>query len=152
MQDSLALLQATHPSALLDGQMYEDLLSRSLLTRCLDTHCAAAVAGWPAEDTLHQLRSSAAHPSRQQVLALMQAIDSRTVARSLRRHSESRSGARLPFFALYQFRSAGSARSGIDSLRRGLVMLGYGMLQRWLSDQLPHADGEVDPHPCALPW
>ncbi|MBS7780799.1 histidine kinase, partial [Acidovorax sp. CCYZU-2555] len=44
------------PGALLDGQMYEDVQSRHLLTRCLDEHRAAAVAGWPTEDVLHQLR------------------------------------------------------------------------------------------------
>ena len=149
VQDSLALLQATHPSvsaALLDGQMYEDLPSRSLLTRCLDTHCAAAVAGWPAEDTLHQLRSSAAHPSRQQVLALMQAIDSE---QSLEVCEDilSQDPVLAYRFLLYTNSAALGLRSGIDSLRRGLVMLGYGTLQRWLSDQLPHADSEVDLHP-----
>ena len=32
----------------------------------------------------------------------------------------------------------------MDSLRRGLVMLGLGTLERWLADQLPHACTEQD--------
>ena len=50
-------------------------------------------------------------------------------------------------FMLYTNSAALGLRSGVDSLRRGLVMLGYGTLQRWLSDQLPHADTELDLQP-----
>ena len=38
-------------------------------------------------------------------------------------------------------------RTGGDSLRRGFVMMGYGSLKRWLSDQLPHASTEPDMEP-----
>ena len=145
-QESLALLQPAGPtstSALLDGQMYESLHSRNLLTRCLNEHRAAAIAGWPTEDVLHSLRSRAALPQRQQVLALMQAIDAEQSLEAF----EAILGQDpvLAYRFLLYTNSAGlGLRSAVESLRRGLVMLGYGQLQRWLSDQLPHADTEPD--------
>lgn len=148
-QESLALLQPAGPTlagALLDGQMYEDLHSRGLLARCLDEHRAAAIAGWPAEDVLHSLRSRAALPRRQQVLALMQAIDA---DQSLEVFEAilSQDPVLAYRFLLYTNSAGLGLRSSVESLRRGLVMLGYGTLQRWLSDQLPHADTEPDLHP-----
>jgi c-di-GMP phosphodiesterase len=39
------------------------------------------------------------------------------------------------------------ARNPIDSLRRALVMLGYGPLKSWLANQLVHASHEKDLQP-----
>ena len=50
-------------------------------------------------------------------------------------------------FMVYTNSAALGLRTGIDSLRRGLVMMGYGSIQRWLSDQLPHASTELDMQP-----
>ena len=47
-------------------------------------------------------------------------------------------------FLLYTNSAALGLRRGVDSLRRGLVMLGLGTLERWLADQLPHACTEQD--------
>ena len=47
-------------------------------------------------------------------------------------------------FVLYTNSAALGLRRGVDSLRRGLVMLGLGTLERWLADQLPHACSEQD--------
>lgn len=134
------------PGALLDGQMYEDVQSRHLLTRCLDEHRAAAVAGWPTEDVLHQLRGRGAQPCRRRVLELMQAIDAEQSLESF--EAILGSDPVLAYrFMLYNNSAALGLRTGVDSLRRGLVMLGYGTLQRWLADQLPHADTEPDLQP-----
>ena len=38
-------------------------------------------------------------------------------------------------------------RTGIDSLRRGMVMMGYESIKRWLSDQLPHSCTEPNMQP-----
>ncbi|MET1115419.1 MAG: HDOD domain-containing protein [Comamonas sp.] len=144
---SLLRLDSAQPSgALLDGQMYEGLPSRTLLESCLDGHRAAAIAGWPTEDVLHQLRARAAQPCRKQVLALMQAIDAE---QSLETFEDilGRDPVLAYRFMLYTNSAALGLRTGVDSLRRGLVMLGYGTLQRWLSDQLPHADIEPDLQP-----
>lgn len=145
--NSLLRLNAAQPAdALLDGQMYEDLPSRTLLGHCLDDHGALAIAGWPTADVLQQLRGRAAQPARHQVLALMQAIDAE---QSLETFEDilGRDPVLAYRFLLYTNSAALGLRSGIDSLRRGLVMLGYGTLQRWLADQLPHAATEADLQP-----
>jgi len=143
----LSLSPHESPSTtLLDGQMYEGLPTRALLTRCLDEHRAAAIAGWPAQDVLLQLRGHGALPCRQRVLELMQAIDAEQSIDTF--EAILGSDPVLAYrFMLYTNSAALGLRSGVDSLRRGLVMLGYGTLQRWLSDQLPHADTEPDLQP-----
>lgn len=154
-QETQLLLQpagaAAPAGALLDGQMYEGLHSRNLLSRCLDEHRAAAVAGWPDEDVLHQLRSHAAQPCHQQVLALMQAIDAEQSLEAFETIL-GRDPVLAYRFLLYTNSAALGLRTGIDSLRRGLVMLGYGTMQRWLRDQLPHAHTDADLRPvrCAM--
>ena len=50
-------------------------------------------------------------------------------------------------FMVYTNSASLGLRTGIDSLRRGLVMMGYGSIKRWLSDQLPHASTEASLHP-----
>lgn len=143
---SLLGLAPAQAGALLDGQMYEGLQTRAQLTGCLDDHRAAAIAGWPAQDVLQQLRGHGALPSRRHVLELMQAIDAEQSIETF--EAILGSDPVLAYrFMLYTNSAALGLRSGVDSLRRGLVMLGYGTLQRWLSDQLPHADTEPDLQP-----
>ena len=50
-------------------------------------------------------------------------------------------------FMVYTNSAALGLRTGIDSLRRGLVMMGYGSLKRWLSEQLPHASTNLNLRP-----
>jgi hypothetical protein len=50
-------------------------------------------------------------------------------------------------FMVYTNSAALGLRTGIDSLRRGLVMMGYGSIKRWLSDQLPHASTDLNLRP-----
>ncbi|WP_160046469.1 HDOD domain-containing protein, partial [Raoultella sp. 18084] len=50
-------------------------------------------------------------------------------------------------FMIYTNSAALGLRTGVDSLRRGLVMMGYGSLQRWLGDQLPHASTDPNLQP-----
>ncbi|MBV8247365.1 MAG: HDOD domain-containing protein, partial [Comamonas sp.] len=82
-------------------------------------------------------------PSRDAVLRLMKAIDKE---QSLDVMEEILgSDPILAYrFLLYTNSAALGLRRGVDSLRRGLVMLGLGTLQRWLADQLPHACTEQD--------
>lgn len=128
------------------GQMYDNVASRALLAHCLDGSGALAVAGWPADDVLHSLRHQPMQPAREVVHKLMKAIDNEASIDSF----ESILG-EDPLLA-YRFMTftnsaALGLRTGVDSLRRGLVMMGYGALGRWLSDQLPHASTEPDVRP-----
>ena len=130
-------------SPILDGQMYENLPTVALLSLCLDRHRAVAVAGWPSDDVLYSLRHQQLQPSHATIFKLMKAIDAEQSLDSFE-HILSEDPLLAYRFLTYTNSAALGLRTGIDSLRRGLVMLGYGTLQRWLSDQLPHAS--TDPN------
>src|SRR5690606_1723746 len=129
---------AAPPDPLLPGQMYEGVASRTLLAHCLDTSRALAVAGWPMEDVLHSLRHRAATPSQEVVQKLLKAIDAE---QSLDSFEEILGEDPLLAyrFLTYTNSAALGLRTGVDSLRRGLVMMGYGSLSRWLAEQLPQS-------------
>lgn len=133
-------------SPVLDGQMYENLPTVALLSLCLDRHRAVAVAGWPADDVLYSLRHQQLQPSHATIFKLMKAIDAEQSLDSFE-HILSEDPLLAYRFLTYTNSAALGLRTGIDSLRRGLVMLGYGTLQRWLSDQLPHASTDPNLYP-----
>lgn len=136
-------------SPLIDGQMYENLPSRALATLCLNQHRAVAVAGWPEEDVLYSLRHVPVQPSRAVIFRLLKAIDAE---QSLETFEDILSeDAVLAYrFMIYTNAAALGLRTGIDSLRRGLVMMGYSSLKKWLSDQLPVASTEPDLEPVRV--
>lgn len=155
-QDALALMHATADQAvpqrlsLLEGQMYEDIHSQALARRCLEHYHASALAGWPDEDVLHKLRGARVlHPSHEHVLRLLKAVDA---DQSLETFEEILSEDPLLAyrFMLYANSAALGARNPINSLRRALVMLGYGTLKEWLGTQLIHASHEKDLQPIRL--
>ena len=135
--------RATSP--VLAGQMYENVASRALMEHCLDNN-ALALAGWPAEDVLYSMRHTPQQPSHAVIHKLMRAIDAE---QSLETFEDIMSEDPILAyrFMIYTNSAALGLRTGIDSLRRGLVMMGYGSIQRWLSDQLPHSSTEPNMQP-----
>ena len=134
------------PSPLIDGQMYENLPNLALTSLCLDRHRAVAVAGWPTEDVLYGLRHQPLQPARESVLRLMKAIDAEQSLEAFE-HILGEEPLLAYRFMVYTNSAALGLRTGIDSLRRGLVMMGYGSIKRWLSDQLPHASTDPNMQP-----
>lgn len=134
---------SVRPLQLLGGQMYEGLKSLALARICLDVQEAGAVAGWPVADTVQTFRLQQPQPARDNLLKLMQAIDKEQSMDTLE-HLLAEDPVLAYRFMLYTNSAALGLRRGVDSLRRGLVMLGLGTLQRWLADQLPHACTEQD--------
>ncbi len=128
------------------GQMYDGVASRALLNHCLDDSGALAVAGWPMEDVLHSLRHQGARPAREVVQKLLKAIDQE---QSIDRFEDILGeDPLLAYRFITHINSAAlGLRTGVDSLRRGLLVMGYGSLSRWLGEQLPHASSEPDLHP-----
>jgi hypothetical protein len=158
-EDAAAALQAAPParpgatpqapraaSPVLAGQMYEGVASRALMELCLDHSNALALAGWPSEDVLYGLRHHPQQPSHAVIFKLMKAIDAE---QSLETFEDIMGEDPLLAyrFMVYTNSAALGLRTGIDSLRRGLVMMGYGSIKRWLSDQLPHASTDPNMHP-----
>ncbi|CAN7622611.1 HDOD domain-containing protein [Acidovorax sp. NB1] len=130
-------------SPVLAGQMYENVASRALMEHCLDQGNAMALAGWPSEDVLYSMRHHPQQPSHAVIFKLMKAIDAE---QSLETFEDIMGEDPLLAyrFMVYTNSAALGLRTGIDSLRRGLVMMGYSSIKRWLSDQLPHAS--TDPN------
>lgn len=158
-EDAMAALQASPPvrpggpavpshgaSPVLDGQMYENIASRALMSHCLDQHNALALADWPTEDVLYSLRHQQIQPAHATLLKLLKAIEAE---QSLEQFESILCEDPLLAYRFMVYTNSASLglRTGIDSLRRGLVMMGYGSIKRWLSDQLPHASTEVDLRP-----
>lgn len=141
-----ALRAGPERSPVLSGQMYEGIASRMVMRHCLDQRNALALAGWPTEDVLHSMRHSHPQPRHDTIYRLMQAIDKE---QSLETFEDILSEDPLLAyrFMTYTNSAALGLRSGIDSLRRGMMMMGYGTTQRWLSSQLPHAATEPDLQP-----
>ncbi|MDH0370866.1 HDOD domain-containing protein [Comamonas aquatica] len=155
-QDALILMRAPlnqpvpQRLALLEGQMYEEIHSQTLARRCLEHYHASAIAGWPTDDVLHRVRGARVlHPSHAHVLRLMKAVDA---DQSLETFEEILSEDPLLAyrFMLFANSAALGARNPINSLRRALVMLGYGTLKEWLGTQLIHASHEKDLQPIRL--
>ncbi len=134
---------AAQPLQLLGGQMYEGLQSLELARACLDVHEAGAIAGWPVADTMQAYRLQQPQPSRDALFRLMKAIDKEQPLDVMEQILGSDPVLAYRFM-LYTNSAALGLRRGVDSLRRGLVMLGLGTLERWLADQLPHACTEQD--------
>jgi c-di-GMP-related signal transduction protein len=155
-QDALILMRAAVDQpvpqrlALLEGQMYEEIHSQTLARRCLEHYHASAIAGWPTDDVLHRVRGARVlHPTHEHVLRLMKAVDA---DQSLETFEEILSEDPLLAyrFMLYANSAALGARNPINSLRRALVMLGYGTLKEWLATQLTHASHDKDLQPIRL--
>ena len=137
---------ARAPSPVLAGQMYEGVASRALMEHCLDQSNALALAGWPTEDVLYSMRHTPQQPSHAVIFKLMKAIDAEQSLETF--EAIMGEDPLLAYrFMVYTNSAALGLRTGIDSLRRGLVMMGYGSIKRWLSDQLPHASTDPNLQP-----
>lgn len=134
------------PSPLLDGQMYDNLPSMALAAHCLEQHRAVAVAGWPVDDLLFTLRHQQPQPAYATVLRLMKAIDAEQSLDAFE-HIIAQDPILAYRFMVFTNSAALGLRTGVDSVRRGLVMLGYGTLQRWLGELLPHASQDPNLQP-----
>ena len=146
-EDALKALQAgAGQGPLQSGHLYEGIPSRALADLCLDQQGARALIGWPQDDVLHSLRHQTLQPNHATLLKLLKAIEAE---QSLDIFEDILSEDPLLAyrFLTYANSPALGLRSGIDSLRRALVMLGYGALLRWLTEQLPHASTEPDLQP-----
>jgi hypothetical protein len=133
-------------SPIVAGQIYEAVASRALIEHCLDQQGAWGVAGWPLEDVLHGYRQQVIQPSQRAIAQLVEATNTdesmETVERLLGEE---------PILAYRFLRYANSAalglRTEIDSLRHGLMVLGFAMLKKWLLEQLPQSTSDLNLQP-----
>jgi EAL and modified HD-GYP domain-containing signal transduction protein len=133
-------------SPVLAGQIYEAMASQALAEHGLDEQGAWGVAGWPLEDVLHSYRHQSIQPSHHAIVKLVEATDADASLEAIE-HILSEE----PILAYRFLRLANSAAVGlgteIESLRHGLMVLGYVHLKNWLLEQLPHATSDLNLQP-----
>ncbi len=128
------------------GQIYEGVASRALMEHCLDQQNAYALLGWPEEDVLHEHRHQAIAPEHRSMMRVIKAVDADLSMEQI----EAVLGEEpvLAYRFLAYVNSAGvGVRTGVESLRHGLMMLGCTSLGKWLVSQLPQASEDLNLHP-----
>lgn len=133
-------------SPVLAGQIYESVASRVLIEHCLDEQAAWAVAGWPMEDVLHGYRHQRIQPGHRAIVSLIEAIDADQSV-ELIEHILSEEPILTYRFLRYANSAGLGLRTEIESLRQGLMVLGYSLLRSWLLEQLPHATSDMNLQP-----
>jgi c-di-GMP phosphodiesterase len=137
---------AKNASPLLAGVLYDGLPSQALVEHALDQQGAWGVAGWPTDETLYGYRYRQIQPARQALLDLVHAIDADASLDTLE-HGLGNEPLLSYRFLRYANSAALSVRHEIDSLRQGLMTLGYGRLRAWLMEQMPHASSDTNLNP-----
>ena len=136
-------------SPVLPNQIYESIASWVLTEHCLDQQGAWAVSGWPIEDVLHGYRHQRIQPGQRAVVALIEAIDADDSVEHIEQIL-----CEEPILAYRFMRYANSAglslRTEIESIRHGLLVLGFSLIRSWLLEQLPHADSDLNLQPVRV--
>lgn len=124
-------------------QIYEHVASRELAAHCLDQQSAHALLGWPAEDVLQIWQHKALPPAKRRIDRVIQAIDE---DRSL--DTIERVLAQAPLvvyrFLAYVNSAAVGVRDRVESVRSGIMLLGYQALKRWLLEYAAVASDDPD--------
>ena len=146
-QEALMALHAaqrpTSTSPVLAGCMYQGLANQSLVDHALDRQGVWGVVGWPVDEILHSHRLQQIQPSRLHIRALLKAQDNDASLEAL----ENLLGEE-PLLTYRFMRYANSAHFGarreINTIRQGLMVMGYTQLRTWLMEQI--ATGQDDPN------
>jgi c-di-GMP phosphodiesterase len=136
----------TSATPLLAGALYDGLPSQALVEHALDQQGAWGVAGWPTDETLYGYRYRQIQPARQALLDLVHAIDADASLDTLE-HGLGHEPLLCYRFLRYANSAALSVRHEIDSVRQGLMTLGYARLRAWLMEQMPHASSDANLNP-----
>lgn len=127
-------------------QIYEAVPSLALASHCLDRHDSWALAGWPIEELTQISHQQPVQPSHSALARLLVAIeqDASLDAIESMLHDEPVLAYR---FLRYVNSAALGLRDEVESIRRGLMMLGYSVLKAWLLLQAPQASRDPDLQP-----
>lgn len=128
------------------AQVYDRLPSGAMVDHALDQQGAAAVAGWPVDDVMHEHRQHRTLPRLETIQRMMRSLGADEAMEYI--ETILSEDPALTYRFLNHVNSAAlGRRTGIDSLRHGLMMLGYTSLQHWLRDQLAYASVAVNLKP-----
>lgn len=130
----------------LPGQIVEAVPSRLMADHCLDRSAAWGVAGWPVDDVLLSHRHQPIQPSHRAIVQLVRETDN-DVALDLLEHTLAEEPLLAYRFLRYTNSAALGLRTGVESLRHGLMLLGLTRFKQWLLEQMPLAANEPDMEP-----
>jgi len=128
------------------GQIVEAVPSRLLADHCLDQAGAWGLAGWPVDDVLLSHRQQPVAPSHRAIVRLLRETDADVALEQLE-HTLAEEPLLAYRFLRYTNSAAVGLRSGVESLRHGLMLLGLTRFKQWLLEQMPQADNEPDMDP-----
>jgi EAL and modified HD-GYP domain-containing signal transduction protein len=127
-------------------QICEAVASRAMAEDCLDRQDAWAIAGWPVEDVLRGYQHKAIEPALGAIKRLLKSIEDDASLETIEHFLSEE-----PVLAYRFLRHVNSAklglRSEVESIWRGLMVLGYSALETWLRSQLPQASGDLNLQP-----
>lgn len=139
-------LAAPVTSPIQAGVLYEGLASPALVEHALDQRQALAVVGWPLDEVLHRYRYRQLQPAQRSVQALLQALGAEAALERLEQLLGQ--DPLLTYRFLRWMNSAGlGLQRSIDSVRQGLMVVGYSRLREWLLTMLPHTSTDPNLHP-----
>lgn len=149
-QEALLALHASQrpasPSPVVNGCIYQGLASQALVDHALDRREVWGVAGWPVDEILHKHRLQQIQPSRQHIRTLLKAQDDEASLEAL----EDLLGEE-PLLTYRFLRYANSAHFGarreINTIRQGLMVMGYTQLRTWLMEQISSGLDDADMAP-----
>jgi hypothetical protein len=124
----------------------QDVASQALARQLLDQPGTWALAGWPLHDVLRGYQGRTIAPSRRTIERLLQAVEADA---SLDRIENILYQEPLLPYRLLSYVNAPEhgQRRVIESVRHGLMSLGYARIKVWLEEQLTQAHDDPDLHP-----
>ena len=128
------------------GQIYRGVESKALLNECFDARKIWGHMGWPGKGLVRASRGEASAPGLLAVMAMLKAVEKDASIDQLELMLS-----RDPVLAYRFLRFVNSVavgrRTDIDSLRRGLTLVGLKMVSEWLTEQQAAASGSADLQP-----
>jgi hypothetical protein len=126
--------------------IYQDVASQAQARQLLEQPDTWAIAGWPVHDVLRGYQGQTIAPSRHTIDRLLQAVAADAPLDRIENilYQEPL----LPYRLLsYVNAPEHGHRRVIESVRHGLMSLGYARIKTWLEEQLTQAHDDPDLHP-----
>lgn len=130
-------------------QIVEAVPSRLMADYCLDRQQAWGVAGWPVDDVLLSHQRQPIQPSHRAIVLLIHQTDA-DAALELIEHTLAEEPLLAYRFLRFTNSAALGLRTGVESLRHGLMLLGLSRFKAWLMEMLPLASDEPDMDPVRM--
>jgi hypothetical protein len=128
------------------SNIYQDVVSQAQARQLLSAPSTWAIAGWPVHDVLRGYQGQTIAPSRHTIARLLQAVSADAPLERIENilYQEPL----LPYRLLsYVNAPEHGHRRVIESVRHGLMSLGYARIKTWLEEQLTQAHDDPDLHP-----